>query len=79
MRSPSSAPCEKGLDGSTDTTPTSVPSSLSLRGFLLRVDESNQAGDLLVGAIERWHAFLRAPVANHRSDLVAINIRSHQF
>ena len=36
MRSPSSAPCEKGLDGSTETTPIVLP---------LLADESNERGD----------------------------------
>ncbi len=55
------------------------PAAVLSHGVLLRVDEGDQAGDLLVGAIERRHAFLRAAVANHRTDLVAIDVGGHQL
>jgi len=50
-----------------------------LRIVLLRVDESYQGGDLLIGTIKGRHAFIGAPVADDGADLASIHIRPHQL
>jgi hypothetical protein len=44
---------------------------------LLRVNESNQACDLLVRAIKSWHSFVWNTAANNRCDLLAIDVGSY--
>jgi hypothetical protein len=46
---------------------------------LLGVDKGRQAGNLPIGKIEAWHALLRASLAYHGADLVAIDILGHHL
>ena len=64
MRSPSSAPCVNGLDGSTDTTPTSRPSARTLPDE--RRDEARLADAGRPGEPDRVRAAgRRVHVADH--------------
>ena len=47
--------------------------------ILLGVDESYQAGHLIIRAVKGRHALVGASVAHDRADLVPIDIGSHQF
>src|SRR5580765_1936171 len=58
--------------------------SLAATGFrerlgLLRVDEGYEALNLIIRPVKAWHAFVGASVAYDRTDLVSVDIRSHQF
>src|SRR5579859_5184929 len=52
---------------------------LSERVVLLGVDESHQAGNLVIGTVKTWHAFVRASVAHYGSDVVSVYVRGHQL
>jgi hypothetical protein len=58
---------------------TTSLASTRKRLFLLRVDKRHQARNLLIGAVEGWHALIGAPTAHDRTDLVSVYIRSHQL
>ena len=45
----------------------------------LGVNEGGQAGNLLARNIKMRHAFLRAPAAHNRADLVSIHIGGHEL
>lgn len=62
-----------------DSLPTASFSTAPLREGFLGVDESDQARNLVVRAIERRHSFLRAATTNYRCDFLAIHIRGYQL
>src|SRR5262249_54957404 len=62
---------------SLSSTCASAPSSKS--DVLLRVNEGNKAVDLVIGQFKVRHSFVSAAIANHRTNLVAVDIRCDQF
>src|ERR1700730_11566551 len=61
-----------------DVHPFTSANSSAERAILLSVDKGNQAGNLIIGTIKAWHAFVGASIAHDFANLVPVHILGHE-